>query len=509
MLPDGIAALRGRLGDPPLVGPHPAPRRRSADRRGDADVRRRPAAPRPPPPRRTSAGSTSAGRGASRRSSTTGSSRCSSASAACVSDRVGPAPGRRASTAAARERGITLQWCMGTPADFAQTTTLTQVTSVRTCGDHGYIATPGQLWAWFCVTNALARPLGLAAVQGRVPHRPRGGRRQRRARGAAVGAVHRAGRPRRPGRTLRRRAGDAHLPRRWPADQAGRADRRDRPLAVREPRVRRRPPRRRVPLRRTRPAGGATCSPPTPARPTPASRTRSRSPTWARARRSATSSCGTARAQTATPLDAERPMAGRAGTRGVGLAGARAGATRRPRGHRRRVQVRDRRRRPPRGEVARRWGADRRARGRRTGDGHGLVAQCAPGHRCRGTSRRTTRAPGSGRFRSTCRAVAGPASTCASEADLARSPPLPTTHRPRPSAAEPAHSTRPRSGDVERGDEPVGIFDGHRGAPAPCACCGATPGHVRCRAGRARCARSPTTTRSPARCHATRAHPNR
>lgn len=64
--------------------------------------------------------------------------------------------------AAARERGITLQWCMGTPADFAQTTTLTQVTSVRTCGDHGYIATPGQLWAWFCTTNALARSLGLA-----------------------------------------------------------------------------------------------------------------------------------------------------------------------------------------------------------------------------------------------------------------------------------------------------------------------------------------------------------
>ena len=62
---------------------------------------------------------------------------------------------------AARDRGITLQWCMGTPADFAQTTTLTQVTSVRTCGDHGYIATAGQLWAWFCTTNALARALGL------------------------------------------------------------------------------------------------------------------------------------------------------------------------------------------------------------------------------------------------------------------------------------------------------------------------------------------------------------
>ena len=63
--------------------------------------------------------------------------------------------------AAARDRGVTLQWCMGTPADFAQTTTLTQVTSVRTSGDHGYIATPGQLWAWFCTTNALAASLDL------------------------------------------------------------------------------------------------------------------------------------------------------------------------------------------------------------------------------------------------------------------------------------------------------------------------------------------------------------
>ena len=63
--------------------------------------------------------------------------------------------------AAARDRGITLQWCMGTPADFAQTATLTQVTSVRTSGDHGYIATAGQLWAWFCTTNSLARSLGL------------------------------------------------------------------------------------------------------------------------------------------------------------------------------------------------------------------------------------------------------------------------------------------------------------------------------------------------------------
>ncbi|CAN5409505.1 hypothetical protein BH23ACT3_BH23ACT3_04150 [soil metagenome] len=75
-------------------------------------------------------------------------------------------PGRAAAwqegiDGAARERGITLQWCMATPADFAQTVSLSQVTSIRTSGDHGYIATPGQLWAWFCTTNALARALGL------------------------------------------------------------------------------------------------------------------------------------------------------------------------------------------------------------------------------------------------------------------------------------------------------------------------------------------------------------
>ena len=62
---------------------------------------------------------------------------------------------------AAGERGLTLQWCMATPADFCQTTTLRHVTSIRTSGDHGYIATAGMLWAWFLYGNALARALGL------------------------------------------------------------------------------------------------------------------------------------------------------------------------------------------------------------------------------------------------------------------------------------------------------------------------------------------------------------
>ena len=50
---------------------------------------------------------------------------------------------------------------MATPADFCQTTTLRNVTSIRTSGDHGYIATPGILWAWFLYGNVLARALGL------------------------------------------------------------------------------------------------------------------------------------------------------------------------------------------------------------------------------------------------------------------------------------------------------------------------------------------------------------
>ncbi len=62
----------------------------------------------------------------------------------------------------AAERDMTLQWCMATPADFFQSATLSQVTSIRTSGDHGYLVGPGFLWAWFCYTNALARALGLA-----------------------------------------------------------------------------------------------------------------------------------------------------------------------------------------------------------------------------------------------------------------------------------------------------------------------------------------------------------
>ena len=63
--------------------------------------------------------------------------------------------------AALARRGMTAQWCMATPADMMATTTLGQVTSIRTSGDHGYLVPPELLWAWFLYTNALVRPLGL------------------------------------------------------------------------------------------------------------------------------------------------------------------------------------------------------------------------------------------------------------------------------------------------------------------------------------------------------------
>lgn len=76
------------------------------------------------------------------------------------------APGRarawqEALDRAAAERGLTLQWCMATPADFLQTVTLSRVTSIRTSGDYRYLFDNGLNWVWFLHGNALARALGL------------------------------------------------------------------------------------------------------------------------------------------------------------------------------------------------------------------------------------------------------------------------------------------------------------------------------------------------------------
>jgi len=62
---------------------------------------------------------------------------------------------------AAATRGMTLQWCMATPADFMQAVSLATLTSIRTSGDYRYLFDNGLNWMWFLHVNALARALGL------------------------------------------------------------------------------------------------------------------------------------------------------------------------------------------------------------------------------------------------------------------------------------------------------------------------------------------------------------
>jgi hypothetical protein len=62
---------------------------------------------------------------------------------------------------AAGQRGLTLQWCMPTPADLMQTVSLANLTSIRTSGDYRYLLDNGFNWTWFLHVNALARALEL------------------------------------------------------------------------------------------------------------------------------------------------------------------------------------------------------------------------------------------------------------------------------------------------------------------------------------------------------------
>ncbi|MGH0029703.1 MAG: hypothetical protein ACQGVC_07925 [Myxococcota bacterium] len=76
------------------------------------------------------------------------------------------APGRARSwqhtiNAAARKRGLSLLWCMATPADFLQTVELDRVVSIRSAGDYRYGIPSHSGWCWFLYGNALARALGL------------------------------------------------------------------------------------------------------------------------------------------------------------------------------------------------------------------------------------------------------------------------------------------------------------------------------------------------------------
>jgi hypothetical protein len=75
-------------------------------------------------------------------------------------------PGRasawqRGLDAAAAERGLTLLWCMSTPADFLESVRLRQLCAIRTSGDYQYLYDNALNWVWFLHTSLLARALGL------------------------------------------------------------------------------------------------------------------------------------------------------------------------------------------------------------------------------------------------------------------------------------------------------------------------------------------------------------
>lgn len=62
---------------------------------------------------------------------------------------------------AARENDLSLLWCMSIPPDFALATELEGVGAIRTCDDYRYAADPAILWTWFLVVNNLAAALQL------------------------------------------------------------------------------------------------------------------------------------------------------------------------------------------------------------------------------------------------------------------------------------------------------------------------------------------------------------
>ena len=61
----------------------------------------------------------------------------------------------------AADHGLSLLWCMATPADFLQTVELERVVAIRTSGDYRYLTGNASHWVTFLHTNALARALGL------------------------------------------------------------------------------------------------------------------------------------------------------------------------------------------------------------------------------------------------------------------------------------------------------------------------------------------------------------
>jgi hypothetical protein len=79
-------------------------------------------------------------------------------------------PGRAAAwqrnlDGAAGKHGLSLLWCMATPADFCESVKLANVAAIRSSGDYRYKIGSASLWCWFLYGNALARSLGLVTFK--------------------------------------------------------------------------------------------------------------------------------------------------------------------------------------------------------------------------------------------------------------------------------------------------------------------------------------------------------
>lgn len=67
---------------------------------------------------------------------------------------------QKAIDTAAHERGLSLIWCMATPADMMQALHLRKVVAMRSCDDYRYAEDPSILWRWHLTTSSMLRELG-------------------------------------------------------------------------------------------------------------------------------------------------------------------------------------------------------------------------------------------------------------------------------------------------------------------------------------------------------------
>lgn len=61
---------------------------------------------------------------------------------------------------AAKERDVALIWCMATPADMAHAVSLRQIVAIRSCDDYRYADDPSTLWRWHLTVSCILRSLG-------------------------------------------------------------------------------------------------------------------------------------------------------------------------------------------------------------------------------------------------------------------------------------------------------------------------------------------------------------